>query len=817
MARQKKTEQEPGGPDPAVSFWLEEIAASRKREKDFRKDGKEIRELYDGEKDSPFNIVYSNTETLLPSVYSQIPRPIVQYRYKDDNPTAQAASKAAQRMLEFSLDTDMEGYETFDGAMKVAALDGLLPGRGVTTVKYDAAIGGEEGEEYKTSELCCVESQSWDRVYFGFARKWAKVPWTAYEFHLDKAECKRLGFKDEILAQMEFTVGEDTEGGEKHQDDQNIGERKTALVYQIWDKDGGRKVRYVSPQYTDGYCLVLDDPLGLSGFFNCPEPLQFVFKSDTTLPTAMYTLYKSQSEELNELTRRIKRITKAIKARGLYDGAIEDDLSQLMNADDNELIALDKSSSLSAEKGLSNAIWFMPLDILITTLRELYASREQCKQVIYEVTGISDILRGATKASETLGAQQLKSQWGTLRIKPKQAEVQRYVRDLLRMIVEVAAGKFSQSTWAQMTGLPYLSDEQVQQAQAQMQAMQMQLQQLQQQAMMQQQAAAANAAQAPAQNPNPAAPMAPQQLLPQPGTAQIQLQQAEAQLQQVQQLLATPKWSDVLKVLQDDVQRSYKIDIETNSTLEPEAVEDQKNISDLMTAIGQFLNGVGPLVAQGVMPFETAQSMLLAITRRFRFGSEIEDQIKQMKAPPPQDDGKAQKQEQAANDAKNQLAQVQGQAQQQDLQSKAQIAKLQSDLDTANKKVAELDRKTQLDMRELKLHNDEENFKREKQAATESLAGKATVENVKLDHKKKGVDMDAARTKESQAAQKSGESKLAAPISDVQKQIQSLVMTNEKQSKEIADLTKLVKAPRKRTAIRDKDGRLTGSVDEVMQ
>ena len=104
---------------------------------------------------------------------------------------------------------------------------------------------------------------------------------------------------------------------------------------------------------------------------------------------------------------------------------------------------------------------------------------------------------------------------------------------------------------------------------------------------------------------------------------------------QMQQAIKQPTWGQVLGLLKDDLQRSYKIDMETNSTVEPEAVEDQKNMSDMMMAVGQFLNGVGPLVAQGVMPFQVAQSLLLAITKQFRFGSEIEDLIKDMQPPPP--------------------------------------------------------------------------------------------------------------------------------------------------------------------------------------
>ena len=100
-----------------------------------------------------------------------------------------------------------------------------------------------------------------------------------------------------------------------------------------------------------------------------------------------------------------------------------------------------------------------PVEKLIVVLRELYEAREQAKRVIYEITGISDIIRGSTVASETATAQQIKSQWGTLRLKRLQKEVQRYARDLLRMMLEIASKKFSEATFAQMTGLPFVTSE----------------------------------------------------------------------------------------------------------------------------------------------------------------------------------------------------------------------------------------------------------------------------------------------------------------------------------------------------------------------
>lgn len=607
-----------GEPAEVVVYWCNEITAARKREEEYREEGQKIIDIYDGKKSEsvPFNVLFSNTETLLPAVYSAVPRPVVERRFKDNDPLGKAAALAGQRGLEFLLDTNVEGYETFDQGMRAAVLDALLPGRGITCVKYDAVIGAlpqpsasdttgapAEATPYKSSELVCLDTRQWNRVYFGYAKKWSKVPWVAYEEHLDKEEATRL-FGDRKAKELVFTEADDEDKEDEKRTDaeRNKGSRKTCLVYQIWDKDD-KKLRYISPQYHEGYLKEDDDSLQLTGFFNCPRPIQFVEKNDL-LPVALYCLYENQAKELNQLTLRINRIVRAIKARGIYDSELGEDIKKLFEADDNEMVPADKSSSLAAEKGLQNAIWFAPIDVLMSVLEKLYQAREQCKRVIYEIMGIADIIRGVSQASETLGAQQIKESWGKLRINKLQKEVQRYARDLLRMMLELAATKFSEETWAKMTGLPFVTTQQ-----------RNQLEQLSK--VVQGQAAQMAAA------------------------GQQPTQQQMQQVQQLQAEMAKPVWGQVLAMLRDDTQRAYRIDIETNSTVEPEAAEDQKQIADLMTAIGQYLNGVGPMVAKGIMPFGVAQSMLLAITRRFRFGSEIEEFIQQMQPPKPEDDGKA--------------------------------------------------------------------------------------------------------------------------------------------------------------------------------
>ena len=571
-----------------VKDWLDEIRLAKKREKDYLKDGKLILDIYSGKKDVPFNILYSNTEVLLPALFSQQPRPVVKKRWRDEDELSRAASLASERCLEYLIDTNFDGYEKFSEAVQSAVLDGLLAGRGVTSIKYDAVVeeiedraseveSNKESEDDEISEEVKWESvfassRKWDRVYFGYATKWVNVPWVAYEEWIDEEEAERL-FGEEIKKKIQFSEKEDG-------DEEGQGERKTALVYQIWDKSE-KKVIWISEQYPEDYLKEDDDPLEVTGFFNCPRPLQFVEKPSDLAPTPVYKLYENQAQELNEITRRLSRVIKAIRARGIYDGQLGDDLENIMDVDDAVLTPAEAGSSLS-NGGFDKAIWFLPIEKLIATAQQLYQARESAKRVIYEITGISDIVRGQSMASETLGAQKIKEQWGTMRLKRLQKRVQEYSRDVLRIMLDVAIKKFSEDTWVKITGLSFLTEENA----ASMDSI-------------------IEAAKQSGQEPPP----------------------------EVQKYMNTPRWKDILELLRDDFARSYKVDIETNSTLDVEATEDKQLVSEFMNAMAQFMNGIMPMVQSGTMPWQAAQSMMLQISRRFRFGEEVESQLKMMKPP----------------------------------------------------------------------------------------------------------------------------------------------------------------------------------------
>ena len=390
----------------------------------------------------------------------------------------------------------------------------------------------------------------------------------------------------------------------------------------------------------------MDDPLNLQGFYPIPKPLQYAERVSGQIPQTIYDTYKQQADELNIISVRIRKVMAALKVRGFYDSSLEglDDLFK--TGDDNTLIKIEGIDQLT-DASLDKVLFLFPLEKLVSVLQMLYQQREQIKAVIYELTGLSDIARGASKASETLGAQQLKSQWGSIRLKEYQGLTIQYVVDLYRIILEIAVQSFSIDTIAKMTGLQLPTNQQKEVAQTQMQQAQQ---------------------------------MSPEQ---QQGVAQ--------QLQQLQTILALPSWEDIMRVLKDDFTRNYNISIETNSTLEFQYSEDKENIGEFLNALAQFMNGIAPLVQEQVLPMDAAKSILIAIVKRYRFGEEVVDQFERMTQPPaPQPDPAQQAQAEAIKQKQQQEAekhQLDMQSKQQDMQiaaKDAQIKEMEAQAKTSN-------------------------------------------------------------------------------------------------------------------------------------
>jgi hypothetical protein len=665
--------EKPKNPKGIYKYWMDEIASALKREKRYRKSGAEYVDIYEGRKSDevPFAILYSNTEVLAPAVYNARPIPIVTRRFRDADPMGKAISEVSTRALKFLIDTENQDYDNFDELIAPAVLDGLVVNRGLTRFKYSAT---------QTSECVYGESVRWDKFLHGYARTWKKVPWIAFEWDFSKDEMEENfpGVK------LDFKQMPEDSGDKDGETKEELTGVVTYKAYEIWDKTN-RKVMFFSPCCPDSPLREVDDPLQLSGFFPIPKPINFMRKITTLVPTPLYEQYRQQAQELNDITRRLKAIIKAIKFRGAYNSTVEG-IEKMLTADDNELVPLENMASMPENTTIDKLLYTVPVEKLAQTAQSLYQQRESVKQVIYEITGISDILRGASVASETATAQNIKNQWGTLRLKRMQKEVQRYCREALSIILEIACEKFEIQTFRQMTGLPFMTQEEKQKL-----------------TMMGQQAA--------------------QQ-------AQMTGGQPPAIPPEVEMGMKAPSWDEIVQVMKNDVAMHYKVDIETNSTIDAEASQDKQDIAELLNALSQFLNGVAPLVQEGMLPIEVAKAMLLTISRRFNFGSQLEDSLEKMAAPEP-------KGPDPAEQAKAEMVKTEAQVKSQELQQKAEIGKM------------EFENKKQLMALEIQIAQAElEIKKQELELQRQGLQMKAAAQSLQHKQKMEAVAMKASERKE---------------------------------------------------------------------
>lgn len=426
--------------------WLERIAAAGKREEGWLKDAAAAQKAYLGSEDDAtegdvpeFNILHSNVETIVPSIYNSPGAPDIRPRHNARDPISKVVSDIIERAILVQIDDSR-----MDAEVEQVAQDAFLAGRGILRLKFDADVAdvpvmgmfGPEMVQQVTGERVLFEVVPWCDYREGAAKRWSDVPWVAYRHYLTQEDMERID--DDELRDLQADPALD----EKPSDD--------VPVWEIWCKSS-RRVYFITAD-TAKVLKIEDDPLGLKGFFPQPQPVQPITATNSRKPVCPYTIYKALAEELDRITRRINKILAGLKVRGivLTDSA---DLERLAEAGDNELVAAGNMENLIAAGGIDRAIMWWPLQTAIAVLRELYQQREQVKQSIYEITGISDIIRGQSAASETATAQQIKTQWGSLRIRKMQRAIERLVRDTFVLTAEIISLHFTPQTLQKMTGI----------------------------------------------------------------------------------------------------------------------------------------------------------------------------------------------------------------------------------------------------------------------------------------------------------------------------------------------------------------------------
>lgn len=590
-------------PEGVVKRWIAEWDSASAVEKDWRDDAENVWGIYRSRKpvSNSFNILWSNSETLRPALYNSTPRPDVRRRYRDADPVGRVVSVVLERALGCSIDL----YD-FDHTICQTVLDVVVPGRGVARIKYEPKFrpiateeavdpyvenegaNGPSEEKYDENAECA--HVQWDAFRHGPGKIWDEVEWVGFEHRMPYDQLVTM-FGKEMAKQIKL---DGTQVYGKQMDDKRYGDKdegllKTAAIYEIWDKVK-KRVLFIAPSFKKMPVKVEDDPLHVSGFFPMPRPIYVIEDSASLEPHTLYRKYCEQAMELNTITQRINRIVKALRVRGAYASNLSE-LKSVIEAGDNEMQPIANASEIANLGGLDKAIWILPIDKLQSVLHELFAARAASLQTIYEITGLGDVMRGVSNPHETLGAQEIKSQWGTLRLQKLQREVQRFIRDIFRIKAEIMGEHFSPETLQRMTQVQLPTAEEKQQVQ---------------QLFEQQKIAAASP--------------------PQPDPEMVAA---------AEKMLATPTWDDVMEVLRSDAMRQYRIDIETDSTIAELIARDTQDMLSAITAITQLFTTLGPIVQTGVMSIEVAKQLCLAVARNAKMGAAVEEAIDAMVQPPP--------------------------------------------------------------------------------------------------------------------------------------------------------------------------------------
>ena len=457
--------------------WQVEIAASRKWLQKFTKSARDCEKAYLDRSPSQdalvrtyagkTNLFWSNVQVILSAIYGRLPKAEVDRKFTDfDDDVARVAGVIMQRILNGDIERE---HDDTSASMRDACQDRFVSGLGQVWVRYDVdtdeseepvidpmtgqpAVDPDTGQpQTQTVEKILNEEAEVDYVYwedflYSPCRRWRECRWVARRVYLSEPKLKaRFKLTDEQAAQvpMQARAAADNQGN-RDDDVLKATPFKQAAIWEIWDKDSNSVCWFV-----EGCQFVLDyqpDPLELDDFFPCPQPVVATTLTKAFIPRPDYAMAQDLYKELDRINSKLSHLTDAVKAAGVYDKNAGP-LKQLMTtAVENALVPVDNWSVFAERGGLKGVADWMPIDQYVNAIVQLNQRKQQLQADLYEVLGISDIMRGASVASETATAQQLKVQYGGARLSNLQNEVARFVSATMRIRANVICNVFQPET-----------------------------------------------------------------------------------------------------------------------------------------------------------------------------------------------------------------------------------------------------------------------------------------------------------------------------------------------------------------------------------
>jgi hypothetical protein len=642
-----------------IQIWTAELENSSNKEKDFREEGKQYLEVYRdekkifggfGESAERYNVFWSNTQTLRPLVFSNLPAPNITRRFLDKDENSRILSEMMERALNYFSDQN----NTNEVYNKIRD-DFLIPGRGVSRVIFDPAevveVEGEEllNEETGEIEVSKVEELDldtkkvrneyvpWEDLRLSPENVWEQVRWIAFKHKMTRDQLVdqfgAIGKEVELTESCLTNLDNDTKEHELF---------KLAEVWEIWDKIAKRVIFLTKGQY--GKILSdEEDPYNLQGFFPIAKPLGSSSDPSSLTPIPLYRMYKSQAAELNQVDARIKSLIQQCKFTGVYASTSEDaDIANLLNGEDGEFNPL---TGVQPGQNINNSVFTKDIVTIANVINQLNVQKANILQNIRDITGLSDIVRGTTLANETATAQRLKGDFAISRIQPLQKEMEVNIRNTERLMAELIVENYTGEELAKITNLEIvdinaIKDAAVAQATSLIQ-------------------------QADPKNEEESELIKAQ-------AEKFINNSLEEPLNKLKGYAVTPEQLRQIDILMnDDKLRSFSVDVETDSTVRIDQNQEKASRLEFSQAIGSYASNFFPLVQAGILTPTAFNEMLMFIARPYKVGRNLEEYLVS---------GEEVNQEPEGPSIEEQLAQAENSRKDQEVQLKAQEVNIKQQL-----------------------------------------------------------------------------------------------------------------------------------------
>lgn len=463
----------PDTPEGQARRWQIEIDAAKKHFEKFHEMGEravnrflDIREDSTPRHSKRWNLYTANIETKQASLYGNTPKVSVTRRFSDaDDDVARVGALMLERILNSDIEMDGDSYAS---ALQSALEDRLIPGLAAgPRLRYAVEMEdtpvtpaklGSSGEvlapevpslKRKVSERVETDYLHWRDVLWSRCRVAGEMRWIAF--------CAKLT-RRKLIERFGEDIGKLVPlATRKNKDDDTPDPWRRAEVWEIHSEEDRTVYWFVS-----GFGKILDskkDPLGLTNFFPCSYPWLANVTTTDFIPRPDFHVAADLYNEVDELSTRIALLMDAARVAGFYDKANQTLGTLLDGSRRNVMIPCDNWALFAEKGGVKGVVDFFPLDMVTNAILTLRDYRREVADALFQVTGMSDIMRGQSSSPGTTATEQgIKAQFGSIRLQRLQDEFARFASQAQSIKAEIIAKHFDVETILRQSNIFHTPD-----------------------------------------------------------------------------------------------------------------------------------------------------------------------------------------------------------------------------------------------------------------------------------------------------------------------------------------------------------------------